>query len=84
MYEIWSVGHRPFKGVANAKVSIVILSGCIIISKQTASCIQILHGSLLIQLIQLVDSNFRLAPPPGCPRAIYAIMMSCWYVYVYI
>ena len=28
----------------------------------------------------MVESGSRLAPPPGCPRALYSIMMSCWYV----
>ena len=39
---------------------------------------------MYIQVVRLVDSKFRLAPPPGCPRAIYAIMMSCWYVCIVI
>ena len=26
----------------------------------------------------LYDKGIRLAPPPGCPRIIYKLMMDCW------
>ncbi len=29
---------------------------------------------------KIVISEYRLTPPSRCPRAIYSIMMSCWYV----
>ena len=32
------------------------------------------------QVVQLVDSGYRLPPPPGCPRVIYELMMYCWSV----
>jgi len=28
----------------------------------------------------MINSNRRLPPPPGCPRSIYHLMISCWYV----
>ena len=34
----------------------------------------------LQQAIKLVDTGYRLPPPPGCPRAIYNIMIPCWLV----
>ena len=37
----------------------------------------IIH-KLFTQVMKLVDTGYRLPPPPGCPRAIYAIMLSCW------
>ena len=27
-----------------------------------------------------INAGFRLPPPPGCPKAIYDIMIKCWYV----
>ena len=32
------------------------------------------------QVVQLVDSGYRLPPPPGCPRVVYELMMCCWSV----
>ncbi len=32
------------------------------------------------QCMQLVGSGFRLAPPPGCPRPLYELMIRCWWV----
>ncbi|XP_064406652.1 probable LIM domain-containing serine/threonine-protein kinase DDB_G0286997 isoform X2 [Halichondria panicea] len=49
MYEIWSLGHKPFEGFTN------------------------------LQCMQLVGSGFRLAPPPGCPRPLYELMIRCWH-----
>ena len=33
-----------------------------------------------LQSLEEVESGYRLPPPPGCPRAIYRLMMKCWYV----
>lgn len=27
----------------------------------------------------MVDQGIRLSPPPGCPRAVYHLMMQCWH-----
>jgi hypothetical protein len=48
LYEIWSVGHKPFEQHTNREV------------------------------VQRVEKGYRLSPPPGCPRAIYDLMMDCW------
>ncbi|KAL5499849.1 hypothetical protein EMCRGX_G011313 [Ephydatia muelleri] len=29
--------------------------------------------------IKAVDAGKRMPPPPGCPRAIYQLMMKCWH-----
>jgi len=42
-----------------------------------------LHSTLVFQFLQylaVLDEGGRLPPPPGCPRKLYEIMMSCWYV----
>ena len=47
MYEIWSLGHTPFKMHTN------------------------------IESIKLdIDRGMRPAPPPGCPRLVYKLMMD--------
>ena len=33
---------------------------------------------LHIQAIAQISSGYWLPPPPGCPRAIYDIMIQCW------
>ncbi|XP_019859273.1 PREDICTED: ephrin receptor 1-like [Amphimedon queenslandica] len=48
MYEIWSLGHKPFENSTNQ------------------------------ECIRLVDSGYRLPPPPGCPKPMYKLMMQCW------
>ena len=30
------------------------------------------------QVIRLLNKGFCQAPPPGCPRAIYEVMVDCW------
>ncbi|KAL5473077.1 hypothetical protein EMCRGX_G027518 [Ephydatia muelleri] len=49
MYEIWSLGHKPFEHRTNDMA------------------------------VKLLDENYRLPPPPGCPRAIYDLMIQCWH-----
>ncbi|XP_019854632.1 PREDICTED: tyrosine-protein kinase Src42A-like [Amphimedon queenslandica] len=48
MYEIWSLGCKPFENSTNQ------------------------------ECIRLVDSGYRLPPPPGCPKPMYKLMMQCW------
>ena len=30
------------------------------------------------QTIEMIKNGVRLSPPPGCPRAIYELMIQCW------
>ncbi len=68
MYEIWSVGHKPFEQNTNRKAS---------------WCHSHWYPSLMPstynwQCIELVDSGYRLPPPPACPKRIYEVMINCW------
>ena len=27
-----------------------------------------------------IEDGNRLPPPPGCPKAMYKVMMKCWFV----
>ena len=36
-------------------------------------------GTSFLQVVQLVQTGHRLPPPPGCPRMVYSVMISCWY-----
>jgi serine/threonine protein kinase len=49
LYEIWSLGRKPFEEKDNQEV------------------------------IKLIQTGYRLPPPPGCPRSVYATMISCWH-----
>lgn len=48
LYEIWSVGYKPFQNLSNNDV------------------------------VALVNTGHCQPPPPGCPRAIYSLMVDCW------
>ena len=67
MYEIWSLGHKPFEKSTNQEVNIKI---------------HIIFITFFSQSIRLVDSGYRLPPPPGCPKPMYKLMMKCWYVFI--
>lgn len=30
-------------------------------------------------ILKVIESGYRIPPPPGCPRAIYKIMIECWH-----
>eukprot|EP00731_Ephydatia_muelleri_P015152 Em0008g872a len=30
------------------------------------------------EVVEKVDSGYRLPPPPGCPQLIYQLMIQCW------
>ena len=32
----------------------------------------------------MIKNGVRLSPPPGCPRAIYKLIIQCWLVYYYL
>ena len=34
-----------------------------------------------MQATAVINSGARLRPPPGCPRAVYKLMMECWYAH---
>ena len=40
--------------------------------------VAMVHNLGTIQVVRQVGSGYRLPPPPGCPRAIYTIMIQCW------
>ena len=66
LYEIWSVGRKPFENYTNNKVS------------ETASFFSSTCMHKATQVLQLVDSGMRLPPPPGTPRTVYELMVNCW------
>ena len=84
MYEIWSLGHKPFEGYTNSQVR--HFAQLSYLRHKESS---VLRGSYAafpvppVQVLNLVTEGYRLAPPPGCPQTIYAIMMSCWYIYIH-
>ena len=39
---------------------------------------------LSMKALEKIDSGYRLPPPPGCPRTMYRMMISCWYGLNYI
>ena len=77
MYEIWSLGHRPFGNKTVDEVGnecwiwiIVVLPGYI----------HYLHSPHIPQVVKMFDQSdhYCQPPPPGCPRVMYAIMVDCW------
>ena len=79
LYEIWSLGCKPFSTFTNVEVSwacihFVLLLGTII----PVITMAMVHNLGIIQVVRKIGSGYRLPPPPGCPRAIYTIMIQCW------
>ena len=48
LFEIWSVGKKPFSMFTNSEV------------------------------VRQINTGYNQPPPPGCPRAIYKLMVDCW------
>ena len=46
--------------------------------KYVVSTSNFMLTSSIFQVIERVDSGFRLPPPPGCPKSIYQLMIQCW------
>lgn len=69
LYEIWSLGQKLFSNDTNPEAS-CLLDGC--------DAIFPMSSFLHVQVIKKVDAGVRLPPPPGCPKAIYRLMLKCW------
>lgn len=74
LYEIWSVGYKPFEQYTNQEVLLYSYK-----SYLAVMIVIVMHVLLIVQYIKLVDSGYRLPSPPGCPRSVYEIMINCWY-----
>ena len=89
MYEIWSLGHKPFEDVSVEEVCVCVVTRW---SKIMLQCYEYLnvfscltfnyvHANtlcVLLQVIRVFGSGFCLSPPPGCPRGVYLLMVECW------
>ena len=78
MYEIWSLGNKPFGAMQNREVYTVCTSYEHLILKYSRRWLYTLLEGFHVQVITKVDSGYCLPPPPGCPRVIYKIMIDCW------
>ena len=73
LYEIWSIGHIPFEELTGSAVSIICIN--VLLYLRTTVFI-------IIQAVQQISRGYRLPPPPGCPKAIYQLMINCWLVII--
>ena len=64
MYEVWSMGHKPFEELTGRQVAINLQ----LFSKFNCN----------VQYVEKITAGHRLSPPPGCPRALYEVMIQCW------
>ena len=74
LYEIWSVGREPLPDISIKQVFLPH-------SDKHSSFIRVLHlfdTIIIIQVPDLVTKGYCQAPPPGCPRAIYDLMVKLW------
>ena len=67
MYEIWSLGMKPFNNLTNIEVNL-IRNNMVLIS----------YLLYTIQAFQQIETGQIPPSPPGCTRNIYVIMMKCW------
>ena len=75
LYEIWSLGHKPFEEICNAEVTVWDTSVTYTLPQSLCHSALI----LLLKVLQKVDKGYRLPPPPGCSRTMYKMMIKCWY-----
>ena len=68
LFEIWSVGMKPFASIGNLEVC----------TASTHSCYTIKHCKFPNQVVALVNRGHRLPPPQGCSEEIYRLMLQCW------
>lgn len=36
------------------------------------------QSSLLLQVINAIEQDYRLPPPPDCPTSLHQLMLDCW------
>ena len=74
MYEIWSLGHKPFEEHTNLAVAI---SFNLLYSLTGAPSIKTFY----MQVVAMIEHGFRLPPPPGCLKSLYSLMIQSWWVH---
>ena len=72
LYEVWSVGQRPFGSISNGKVHVHIQPNY---HKHHFCFVRL---SALLQVMEKVETGYRLSPPPGSSRSLYHLMIDCW------
>lgn len=79
LHEIWSLGHKPFNDLSNPIVRAIISNTTI---GTTTACVYAIISNVSLffpyKVIALVNSKHCQAPPPGCSRAVYQLMVQCW------
>ena len=73
MYEIWSLGHKPFEVYSNREVCISYRSHCGSFNNNKSD-----DEIGIIQAAKMVEKGYRLPPPPGCSKELYKVMIRCW------
>ena len=74
LYEVWSVGQRPFGSISNGKVHVHIY-----LNDHKHYLHKCIYSNVsLLQVMEKVEAGYRLPPPPGCSRSLYHLMIDCW------
>ena len=68
LYEIWSLGWKPFDGTENIEV-MLLWRALAQLLRSWPGCTK-LENKLTIKVVRLIDSKKRLPPPSGCSRSI--------------
>ena len=78
LYEIWTLGRKPFEKFSNIKVCNKLYYIYVILGYNLVSCHKYSRRFSISQALQFVANGKRLSSPSGCPRAIYSMMIQCW------
>ena len=82
LFEMWSFGKKPYGGMQNQDVRTTpnhTNEGTAHVNSVSRSIyITYFKPLTVIQMIDYVFFGQRLTPPPGCPKPIYHIMITCW------
>ena len=64
VYEIWSMGCKPFMEMTNFEVHI-------------STSLNVYSSNIKLQAFEKISAGYCLAPSSGCPKIFYELMIKC-------
>ncbi|KAI4899667.1 hypothetical protein NFI96_020816 [Prochilodus magdalenae] len=79
MWEVMSFGERPYWDMSNQDC--VCLSVCVCVLSECeceCECVCMLCVCVSECVINAIEQDYRLPPPPECPAPLHQLMLDCW------
>ena len=64
VYEIWSMGCKPFMEMTNFEVHI-------------STSLNVYSSNIKLQAFEKISAGYCLPPSSGCPKIFYELMIKC-------